>query len=239
MLVQNLAPGATDRLGISHGKLRDNHPYLIVCDISGYGDSGPYKEKKAYDLLVQSEAGMLSVAGSEGLPAKVGISVADISAGMYAFTNILGALIKRGEDKENKGIHIDISMLESMVEWMSFPLYYASNNQPGPKLAGASHASIYPCGSFETGSGSSVMLGVQNEREWARLYGDVLENPALSTDARFNSNVNRVGNRDKLRRIMVNSITSTRRRRSLHGWTRQELPMPRSTICKRCGTIHS
>jgi itaconate CoA-transferase len=204
VLVQNLAPGAADRLGLSYAKLQKEHPSLIVCDISGYGDSGPYREKKAYDLLVQSEAGMLSVTGAGGEPAKVGISIADISAGMYAFTNILGALMKR--QKTGRGSRIDISMLESMVEWMGFPLYYAFNNQPGPKPVGASHASIYPYGPFATGGGGSVMLGVQNEREWTKLCSMVLESPELATDERFNVAVKRVENRDALRAIMEDTF---------------------------------
>ncbi|KAH8895220.1 CoA-transferase family III [Thozetella sp. PMI_491] len=206
VFIQNLAPGATDRLGVSYAKLTPDHPSLIVCDISGYGDSGPYKEKKAYDLLVQSEAGMLSVTGVGGEPAKVGISVADISAGMYAFSNILAALMKR--NKTGKGSRIDISMLECMTEWMSFPLYYAYNRQPGPQPAGASHASIYPYGPFETGRGTPVMLGVQNQREWTRLCADVLENPGLAVDGRFNTNVERVRNRDTLRKIILEAFST-------------------------------
>ncbi|KAJ2969058.1 hypothetical protein NUW58_g10079 [Xylaria curta] len=173
VLVQNLAPGATDRLGVSYAKLKNEHPSLIVCDISGYGDTGPYSSKKAYDLLVQSEAGMLSVTGTEMEPAKVGISIADIASGMYAYSGILAALLRR--DKTGKGSRVDISMLEAMAEWMSFPMYYAYKGQPAPKPVGASHASMYPYGPFETGGGGSVMLGVQNEREWARLCTEVAE----------------------------------------------------------------
>ncbi|KAI0177614.1 CoA-transferase family III domain-containing protein [Pestalotiopsis sp. NC0098] len=206
VLVQNLAPGAADRLGLSYEKLRGDHPSLIVCDVSGYGDSGPYRDKKAYDLLVQSEAGMLSVTGTDREPAKVGISIADISAAMYAYTNILGALMKRG--KTGKGSRIDISMLESMAEWMTFPLYYTYQGQPGPKPVGASHAAIYPYGPFDTGGGGSVMLGVQNEREWARLCAEVLDDPTLATDVRFASNLKRVENRDALKKIMLDKFAS-------------------------------
>jgi itaconate CoA-transferase len=206
VLVQNLAPGATDRLGVSYEKLRKEYPSLIVCDVSGYGDSGPYRDKKAYDLLVQSEAGMLSVTGVGGEPAKVGISIADISAGMYALTNIMGALMKRG--KTGKGSRIDISMLESMVEWMTFPLYYTYKGQPGPKPVGASHAAIYPYGPFDTAGGGSVMLGVQNEREWVRLCADVLDNPTLATDTRFVSNIKRVENREALKEIMFDRFAN-------------------------------
>lgn len=206
VLVQNLAPGATDRLGVSYEKLKEQHPSLIVCDISGYGDSGPYRDKKAYDLLVQSEAGMLSVTGTRTEPAKVGISIADISAGMYAYTNIMAALMKRNKTK--RGSRIDISMLETMAEWMSFPLYYTYQGQPGPAPAGASHASVYPYGPFDTGDGGSVMLGIQNEREWARFCAEVLEDAALATDVRFLNNSKRVENRDAVRKILLDKFAS-------------------------------
>lgn len=200
VLVQNLAPGATDRLGVSYVKLRDQHPSLIVCDISGYGDTGPYRDKKAYDLLVQSEAGMLSVTGTETEPAKVGISIADIASGMYAYSGILAALMKRS--KTGRGSRVDISMLEAMAEWMSFPMYHAYQGQSAPKPVGAAHAAIYPYGPFETGGGGSVMLGVQNEREWARLCAEVLELPTLTTDSRFANNSLRSQNRQELKQII-------------------------------------
>jgi crotonobetainyl-CoA:carnitine CoA-transferase CaiB-like acyl-CoA transferase len=206
VLVQNLAPGATDRLGISYAKLKEEHPSLIVCDISGYGDSGPYRDKKAYDLLVQSEAGMLSITGTDTEPAKVGISIADIASGMYAYSGILAALMKR--NKTSKGSRVDISMLEAMAEWMSFPMYYAYKGQSAPKPVGASHASIYPYGPFETGGGGSVMLGVQNEGEWARLCVDVLENPDLVTDARFMNNSLRSEYRKELRQIICDTFAN-------------------------------
>lgn len=202
VLVQNLAPGAARRLGLSYEALKERHPSLIVCDISGYGQDGPYRDKKAYDLLIQSEAGMLSVTGTGKEPVKVGISIADISAGMYAFTNILSALMQRGKD--GQGCRIDISMLESMVEWMGFPLYYAFNDAPGPVPAGASHASIYPYGPFQTGDNNSVMLGIQNEREWVNFCRGVLSRPELATDSRFSSNSLRTQNRDKLKTIICN-----------------------------------
>ncbi|KAJ5549673.1 hypothetical protein N7535_002390 [Penicillium sp. DV-2018c] len=200
VLVQNLAPGASARLGLSHEKLKEKHPGLVVCDISGYGQDGPYRDKKAYDLLIQSEAGMLSVTGTGKEPAKVGISIADISAGMYAYSNILSALLQR--EKDGKGCQIDISMLESMVEWMGFPMYYAYNDAPGPVPAGASHAAIYPYGPFETGDGQSVMLGIQNEREWVNFCNGVLSRPGLATDPRFSSNSQRTQNRDELKAII-------------------------------------
>lgn len=200
VLVQNLAPGATARLGLSHDALKEKHPSLIVCDISGYGQDGPYRDKKAYDLLIQSEAGMLSVTGTGNEPVKVGISIADIAAGMYAYTNILSAILQRGKD--GQGCRIDISMLESMVEWMGFPMYYAFDNEPGPVPAGASHASIYPYGPFEAGDGQSVMLGIQNEREWVNFCNGVLSQPELATESRFLSNALRTQNRDELKAII-------------------------------------
>ncbi|KAI0456516.1 CoA-transferase family III [Xylaria acuta] len=205
VLVQNLAPGAAARMGLSHDALRDLRPSLIVCNISGYGQDGPYRLKKAYDLLIQSEAGMLSVTGTGSEPAKVGISIADIAAGMYAYSNILTALLER--QRTGQGRNIDISMLESMVEWMGFPMYYTFKNAPGPRPVGASHASIYPYGLFETGDGQSVMLGIQNEREWSIFCSRVLDNAELATDARFSSNSVRVKNRDELRKIICSTFS--------------------------------
>ncbi|KAI8945252.1 CoA-transferase family III [Xylaria longipes] len=205
VLVQNLAPGAAARMGLSHDALRDLHPGLIVCNISGYGQDGPYRLKKAYDLLIQSEAGMLSVTGTGSEPAKVGISIADIAAAMYAYSNILTALLER--HKTGRGRNIDISMLESMVEWMGFPMYYTFKNAPGPKPVGASHATIYPYGLFETGDGQSIMLGIQNEREWPIFCSKVLNNAELTTDARFSNNSLRVKNRDELREIICSAFS--------------------------------
>ena len=204
VLVQNLAPGAAARLGLSFDALHEKHPQLIVCDISGYGDDpstpGPYRDKKAYDLLIQSEAGFLSVTGSPGEPAKAGCSIADIAAGMYAYSNILAALIQRG--KTGRGCRIDVSMLEAMVEWMSFPMYYAFDGaEPAPR-AGASHATIYPYGPFSAGDGRSVMLGLQNEREWQIFCAKVLLHPALANDERFNANAKRVSNKPALQQII-------------------------------------
>ncbi|KAJ5179254.1 hypothetical protein N7492_002464 [Penicillium capsulatum] len=205
VLVQNLAPGASARLGLSHDALKEKHPALIVCDISGYGQDGPFRDKKAYDLLIQSEAGMLSITGTGKEPVKVGISIADIAAGMYAHTNILSALLQRGKD--GRGCRIDISMLESMVEWMGFPMYYAFDNAAGPVPAGASHASIYPYGPFEAGDGQAVMLGIQNEREWASFCTGVLQQPELATDPRFSSNSLRTQNRDELKAIICTAFS--------------------------------
>ncbi|KAF5671385.1 l-carnitine dehydratase bile acid-inducible f [Fusarium denticulatum] len=206
VFVQNLAPGASSRLGLSYDTLKTKNEGLIVCDISGFGDSGPYRDKKSYDLLVQSEAGLLSITGTEDQAAKVGISIADISAGMYAYSNILAALMQR--QKTGKGCRLDISMLESMVEWMGFPLYYTFQGAPSPKRTGASHAAIYPYGPFTAGKGETVMLGIQNEREWISFCRDVLDNPALSQDARFINNSLRVQNRDELRDIICDAFQS-------------------------------
>ncbi|WNC92709.1 CaiB/BaiF CoA-transferase family protein [Paraburkholderia sp. FT54] len=201
VLVQNLAPGAADRLGLGYDTLSKKYPKLIVCDISGYGSDGPYRDKKAYDLLIQSESGFLSITGSPGEPAKAGCSIADIAAGMYAYSNILSALLLRG--RTGRGCRIDVSMLESMVEWMGYPLYYAIDGQSPPALSGAAHATIYPYGPFPAGDGKTVMLGLQNEREWKLFCERVLVQPELATDERFNSNSKRTSARDALREVLV------------------------------------
>jgi itaconate CoA-transferase len=205
VLVQNLAPGAAARLGLSFADLHTVYPKLIVCDISGYGSDGPYRDKKAYDLLIQSESGFLSVTGTPDEPSKAGCSVADIAAGMYAYTNILAALIQRG--KTGEGCHIDVSMLESMVEWMNFPMYYAYDGAPPPVRAGASHATIYPYGPFPAGDGKTVMLGLQNEREWVTFCEQVLQQPALATDARFSTNSLRSSARKELYAIISDAFS--------------------------------
>lgn len=201
VLVQNLAPGAAARMGLDASSLRAAHPRLIVCDISGYGNEGPYRDKKAYDLLIQSESGYLSVTGTPETPSKSGNSIADIAAGMYAYTNILSALIQR--DKTGEGAHIDISMLEALAEWMGFPMYYATDNAPPPPRTGASHATIYPYGPFLAGDGVSVMLGLQNEREWVSFCKTVLCMPELATDSHFNNNSLRNQNRTDLESIIL------------------------------------
>ena len=201
VLVQNLAPGAAARMGFSFEALSQAHPQLIVCDISGYGDDGPYRDKKAYDLLIQSEAGMLSITGTPDEPSKAGNSMADIAAGMYAYTGIMAALLQR--HKTGKGSHIDVSMLESLGEWMGYPLYYAFEGAPPPPRTAASHASIYPYGPFQAGDGGTVMLGLQNEREW-RLFCDlVLQAPELAMDPRFSSNAQRNENRAALKALIL------------------------------------
>jgi crotonobetainyl-CoA:carnitine CoA-transferase CaiB-like acyl-CoA transferase len=204
VVVQNLAPGAAARLGLSYEVLSAAKPGIIVCDISGYGDSGPYRDKKAYDLLIQSEAGFVSVTGTEDTPSKAGPSIADIAAGMYAYTNILAALLHRLQT--GQGQHIDISMLESLTEWMGYPLYYSIDGAAPPKRTGASHATIYPYGPFPAGDGKTVMLGLQNEREWKAFCEQVLLQPALATDERFASNPLRVAARASLYDIIVNAF---------------------------------
>ncbi|MGY2485275.1 CaiB/BaiF CoA transferase family protein [Cupriavidus sp. CP313] len=205
VLVQNLAPGAAARLGLDFDSLSEKYPRLIVCDISGYGSDGPYRDKKAYDLLVQSESGFVSVTGTPEDGVKAGASVADIAAGMYAYTNILAALLERG--KTGRGKRIDISMLESMVEWMGFPLYYAFDGAEPPPRAGAAHATIYPYGPFPTGDGKTVMLGLQNEREWVVFCEAVLGEPDLAMHPDFASNSLRNQNRAALRARIVDSFS--------------------------------
>lgn len=208
VLVQNLAPGAAARMGLSFEALHQRFPRLIVCDISGYGAGGPYEKKKAYDLLIQSEGGFLSVTGGPGEEemAKAGCSIADIAAGMYAYTGILSALLLRGRTGE--GSHLDVSMLESLVEWMNYPMYYAYDGATPPPRAGAAHATIYPYGPFPIGDGTTVMLGLQNEREWRLFCDKVLLAPELAKDERFSANFKRVENRQVLRALIVESFST-------------------------------
>jgi itaconate CoA-transferase len=201
VVVQNLAPGAAARLGLSYEALSSEKPGIIVCDISGYGGDGLYRDKKAYDLLIQGESGFLSVTGTPETPSKAGPSIADIAAGMYAYTNILAALLQR--QRSGQGCRLDISMLESLVEWMSYPLYYAFDGAPPPARTGASHATIYPYGPFPAGDGKTVLLGLQNEREWAAFCEKVLGRPELAQQERFSSNSRRSAAREELNRIIV------------------------------------
>ncbi|NYT81293.1 CoA transferase [Alcaligenaceae bacterium] len=209
VLVQNLAPGAAVRLGLSFESLQELNPRLIVCDISGYGQGGDYQDKKAYDLLIQSESGFLSITGTPDSPAKAGCSVSDISAGMYAYSSILSALLLR--ERTGRGSRLDVSMLESMVEWMGFPMYYAFDDAPPPPRAGASHATIYPYGPFPVGDGTEIMLGLQNEREWAAFCRLVLRQPELADDSRYSSNSSRVANQASLRALIVTAFASLSR----------------------------
>jgi crotonobetainyl-CoA:carnitine CoA-transferase CaiB-like acyl-CoA transferase len=206
VLVQNLAPSAAARMGLGAEALMAKHPALIVCDISGYGENGPYRDKKAYDLLIQSEAGFLSITGTAEAPCKSGNSIADIAAGMYAYTGILAALIQRG--KTGKGSHIDVSMLESLAEWMGYPMYYAYDGAAPPPRSAASHATIYPYGPFAAGDGGTVMLGLQNEREWKAFCERVLLQPQLATDPRFDANAKRNANREALQAIILETFAA-------------------------------
>lgn len=204
VLVQNLAPGAASRLGYSYEDLVKINPKIIVCDISGYGDDeehpGPYRDKKAYDLLIQSETGFLSITGTDEETVKAGCSIADISAGMYAYSNILAALFERTQTGVGK--RIDVSMFESMAEWMGYPLYYTLNGESSPPRTGSAHATIFPYGPFPTGDNKQVMLGIQNDREWLAFCEVVLESPYLTYDSLFSTNTLRSQNRDVLRAII-------------------------------------
>ena len=196
VFVQNLAPGAAGRLGFGAAVLRDKHPRLIVCDVSGYGSSGPYKDKKAYDLLVQCEAGLVSITGTPNTPSKVGIAVADIAAGMYAYSGILAALLRR--ERTGEGAALEVSLFEALAEWMGFPAYYAMYGGSEPPRSGARHASIAPYGPFECGDGEVVFFGIQNEREWRRFCEAVLGRPEVASDELFENNSRRVENRETL-----------------------------------------
>lgn len=188
VFIQNLAPGAAKRLGLGADELLKHHPRLIVCDISGYGDAGPYAKKKAYDLLVQSEAGVLSLTGTPESPAKVGISITDIGTGLHAYAAILGALYQR--EKTGKGTRIEVTMFEAMAEWMGHPLYYTHFSGKAPRRSGPDHATIVPYGRFRAKDGE-VMFGIQNEREWANFCGKVLGQPQLAKDPRYDNNTKR------------------------------------------------
>lgn len=206
VFVQNLVPGAMTRLGLDEPTLRARHPRLITCAISGYGEEGPYRSKKAYDLLVQCEAGLLSVTGSPEAPAKVGVSVADISAGMYAYSGILTALYER--ERTGQGTSLHVAMLDALGEWVSQPYFFASYGGTPPPRSGARHASIAPYGPYQAGDGSQVFIGVQNEREWAALCTRVLTRPELADDPRFAGNPRRVENNEDLT-LLIEAALST------------------------------
>ncbi|MGI5129498.1 CaiB/BaiF CoA transferase family protein [Pseudonocardia sp. CA-107938] len=196
VFVQNFAPGAAERLGLGADALRARFPRLVTCSISGYGPDGPYRDAKAYDLLVQAETGVVAVTGTPDEPAKAGIPVADIAAGMYAFSGILAALYER--ERTGRGRHVEISMFDALVEWMGFPLQYTAGSGSAPQRAGISHAAIAPYGAFAAGDGGEVVLGIQNEREWAAFCAQVLQRPELATDQRFATGAARLANRPAL-----------------------------------------
>ena len=201
VLIQNLAPGAARRLGLGAESLLPKYPRLIVCDVSGYGDNGPYASKKAYDLLVQAEAGVMSVTGTADTPSKVGISIGDIATGMYAYSGILSALYQR--EKSGKGTRIEVTMLEALAEWMGYPLYYTHFGGTAPARTGPNHATIVPYGRYETGDGKSIMLGLQNEREWAVFCEKVLLQPKLAQDPRYGSNSRRAAKRSEINALIT------------------------------------
>jgi len=206
VFIQNLAPGAAQRLGLGADELMNNNPRLIVCDISGYGDSGPYAHKKAYDLLIQSEAGILSVTGTEEHPSKVGVSLTDIGTGLHAYSAILGALYQR--ERTGKGTRVEITMFEAMVEWMTHPLMYAHFGGKAPRRSGPDHAIIVPYGRFTAGDGKDLMFGIQNEREWASFCDKVLGKPEYATDPRYDNNTKRNAARGELI-ALITGIFST------------------------------
>ena len=197
VFVQNLAPGAIERLGFDDKRLRADFPDLLVCHVSGYGADGPYRDKKAYDLLIQAETGVVSVTGSEEAAAKAGIPVADIAAAMYAYSSILAALLQRERGGGGRVLHV--SLFDGLCEWMGFPAYYALGGARLPR-AGASHAAIAPYGPYAAGDGRAILFAVQNQREWERFCATVLDRPELAADDRFADNSRRVRNRAALRR---------------------------------------
>jgi itaconate CoA-transferase len=200
VFVENLSPGATRRLGLDAETLCARHPSLIVCDISGYGDSGPYAKKKAYDLLVQSEAGLLAISGTPETQCKVGISIVDIAAGMYAYSGILTALYQR--TRTGKGTRVDVTMFDAIGEWMGYPLYYTHFGGEAPGRSGPDHATIVPYGRFRAGDGKDVMLGLQNEREWAAFCEQVLGKPELARDERYDKNSKRNARRAEVTELI-------------------------------------
>jgi len=204
VVVQNLAPGAAARLGLSIETLRPGYPRIIVCDISGYGDNGPYRDRKAYDLMIQAEAGLISVTGTAESPARCGFSAADVSAGMYAYASVLAALLLR--HRTGQGSRIDVSMFETLTEWMGNPMYYTFDGQPAAPRTGPFHPSVVPYGLFRVGDGGMVMMGVQNEREWVKFCAEVISRAGVATDPRFISNKLRTDNRAALEQIIVGAL---------------------------------
>lgn len=197
IFIQNLAPGAAARLGFESGELRRRYPRLITCDLSGYGESGPYRDMKAYDLLVQAESGLASITGRPEGPGRVGVSVCDIAAGLNAYSAILEALIRRG--RSGQGSAIKLSLFDGMADWMTVPLLHHDYGGKAPLRVGLNHPTIAPYGVYRLAEGE-VLLSIQNEREWHRLCAEVLQKPALATDSRFANNGARVANRVALDR---------------------------------------
>lgn len=206
VVVQNLIPGAVERLGLDAGTLRAARPELVYCSISGYGPDGPFRSKKAYDLLVQCEAGLLSTTGTPDEPAKVGVSVADIATGMYAYSGILSALLRRFRTGE--GATVEVAMLDALGEWMMQPTYYAVYGERPTVRTGAKHASIAPYGPYRAGDGNTVFLSVQNDREWAGLCRSVIGNESLIEDPRFVHNTERVEHDADVTALLENAFAA-------------------------------
>ncbi|QRP47395.1 CaiB/BaiF CoA-transferase family protein [Amycolatopsis sp. FDAARGOS 1241] len=200
VFVQNLAPGAAERLGLGPDELLAQHPRLIVCGISGYGTDGPYRDKKAYDLLVQCETGVPVLTGTPDEPAKTGIPVADLAGGMYAYSGVLSALFER--ERTGRGQAFEVSLFDALTEWVGFPLYYTVYGGTQPARTGLSHAAIAPYGPYACGDGETIFLAVQNDREWQRLCADVLGRPSVATHESFATNDARSANRDELRVVL-------------------------------------
>ncbi|MEG0921393.1 MAG: CaiB/BaiF CoA-transferase family protein [Comamonas sp.] len=213
VLIQNLAPGATARMGLDFDSLHAQYPRLIVCDVSGYGEGGPYSNQKAYDLLIQAASGLISVTGTPELPARTGISIADISAGMYAYSGILSALLQRSHS--GQGMQVDVTMLESLTEWMSYPLNFSHYGGKPPVRSGLTHPTIAPYGQYRAGDGKSVIFGLQNDREWADFCRTVLQQPHLAEDPRFSKNMLRVQNRAELDALIQNCFAPLSREQVL------------------------
>jgi itaconate CoA-transferase len=203
VFVQNLIPGAAERLGLGAAALRADRPALICCSVSGYGDDGPYAAKKAYDLLVQCETGLVMSTGTPEAPSKAGLSVADIATGMYAYSGILTALYDR--ERTGQGAALHVAMIDALGEWMSQPAYFSAYGQEPPRRTGARHPSISPYGPFRAGDGS-VFFGIQNEREWLILCRDILQRPDLAADPRFATNTARVARHEELTEIIEDAF---------------------------------
>ncbi len=200
VFLQNLAPGAAKRLGLDAKSLLERFPRLIACDVSGYGSNGPYSRKKAYDLLVQCEVAVPAVNGTPDHPAKAGLSIVDIAAGMYALNGILMALFRR--ERTGQGTAFEVSLFDSITEWMSFPAYYAAGSGKPLKRSGLRHATVAPYGPVRTGDGRTIFFGIQNEREWFDLCAKVLNDPQLAHDPRFATNPARIENREALEALI-------------------------------------